>query len=135
MSWPSLAIPSDRWISTSDRPGAGSGRPKTPGGPGKISQTVFFRTASVGALAVVSALFLLKTGSDYSRGSVMIFALLSPLFVLAERTLLAGALARAIEADVIRGKRVVLIGDRWKVSRATWCGLVAGGGVICPPPP
>jgi len=75
--------------------------------------------AAVGSLAVVSLLFLLKTGAGYSRGSVVIFALLSPLFVIAERTLLASALARAIEADVIRGKRVVLIGDRAELDRLT----------------
>jgi undecaprenyl-phosphate galactose phosphotransferase/putative colanic acid biosynthesis UDP-glucose lipid carrier transferase len=75
--------------------------------------------AALGALAVVSVLFLLKTGSEYSRGSVVIFALLSPLFVIAERILLAGALARAIDADIIRGKRVVMIGDRGELDRLT----------------
>ena len=75
--------------------------------------------AAMGALAVISLLFFLKTGSDYSRGSVVIFALLSPLFVVAERCLLAGALARAIDADIIRGKRVVMIGNRAELDRLT----------------
>jgi undecaprenyl-phosphate galactose phosphotransferase/putative colanic acid biosynthesis UDP-glucose lipid carrier transferase len=75
--------------------------------------------AAIGALAVVSLLFLLKTGSDYSRGSVVIFALLSPLFAVGERTLLANVLARAIEADIVRGKRVVMIGERAELDRLT----------------
>ena len=75
--------------------------------------------AAIGALAVVSLLFLLKSGSEYSRGSVVIFAFLSPLIVLAERTLLANVLARAIDADIIRGKRVVMIGDRLELDRLT----------------
>ena len=74
---------------------------------------------ALGALAVISLLFLLKTGAEYSRGSVLIFALLSPLFVVAERTVLAKALARAIDADIIRGKRVVLIGERGELDRLT----------------
>jgi undecaprenyl-phosphate galactose phosphotransferase/putative colanic acid biosynthesis UDP-glucose lipid carrier transferase len=76
-------------------------------------------TAVIGALAVVWLLFLLKTGAEYSRGSVVIFALLSPVFLVAERTLLANALARAIDADIIRGKRVVLIGERAELDRLT----------------
>ncbi|MGH9228696.1 MAG: ClpX C4-type zinc finger protein [Acidimicrobiales bacterium] len=28
----------------------------------------------------------------------------------------------------------VLVGDEWKVSRETWCGLVRMAGVECPPP-
>lgn len=75
--------------------------------------------AGIGAFAVVCLLFLLKTGAEYSRGSVVIFAFLSPLFVVAERTLLAGALARAVDADIIRGKRVVLIGERAELDRLT----------------
>jgi hypothetical protein len=31
--------------------------------------------------------------------------------------------------------RAVLVDGQWKVSRATFCGLAAGGGVTCPPPP
>jgi hypothetical protein len=34
-----------------------------------------------------------------------------------------------------RKGRAVLAGDRWKVSRATYCGLIAMAGVTCPPPP
>jgi hypothetical protein len=34
-----------------------------------------------------------------------------------------------------REGRAVLIGDRWKVSRATYSALVAMAGVTCPPPP
>jgi Clp amino terminal domain, pathogenicity island component len=30
--------------------------------------------------------------------------------------------------------RAVLVDGQWKVSRATFCGLAAGGGVTCPPP-
>ncbi len=35
----------------------------------------------------------------------------------------------------IREGRAVLVDGKWKVSRATWSGLLAGAGVICPPPP
>lgn len=75
--------------------------------------------AALSAFAVVGLLFLLKAGPDYSRGSVLIFALLAPIFIFAERALLASALARAIDADVVRGKRVVMIGDRSELDRLT----------------
>jgi hypothetical protein len=35
----------------------------------------------------------------------------------------------------IREGRSVLVDGKWKVSRATWSGLLAGAGIICPPPP
>jgi hypothetical protein len=34
-----------------------------------------------------------------------------------------------------RQGRAVLVGERWKVSRPTYCGLVAMAGLTCPPPP
>ena len=34
-----------------------------------------------------------------------------------------------------REGRAVLVDGEWKVSRATYCSLVAMGGVTCPPPP
>jgi len=85
-------------------------------------QRLLFRlaaTAGLSALAVISLLFFLKAGADYSRGSVVIFALLSPVFILAERAGLAVALARAIDADILRGRRVVMIGDRGELDRLT----------------
>jgi hypothetical protein len=35
----------------------------------------------------------------------------------------------------IREGRAVLVDGKWKVSRATWSGLLAGAGIVCPPPP
>ena len=75
--------------------------------------------STFGALAVVSVLFLLKAGPEYSRASVVMFAALSPLFILGERAALAVGLARAVHADVIRGRRVVLLGDRRELDRLT----------------
>jgi RNase P/RNase MRP subunit p29 len=34
----------------------------------------------------------------------------------------------------IREGRAVLVDGKWKVSRATWSGLLAGAGIVCPPP-
>jgi Undecaprenyl-phosphate glucose phosphotransferase len=75
--------------------------------------------AAFGALAVVGLLFLLKEGADISRGVMTIFALLSPLVILAERGVVAPALSRAIRADIVRGRRVVMIGDRAELDRLT----------------
>jgi Undecaprenyl-phosphate glucose phosphotransferase len=75
--------------------------------------------AAFGALAVVGLLFLLKEGAEYSRGAMTIFAFLSPLVVLLERGLVANALSRAIHADIVRGKRVVMIGERTELDRLT----------------
>ena len=77
-------------------------------------------TAAVfGALTVVAFLFLLKTGADYSRGSLVLFAFSSPFFVAGERLLFAQGLSRAIEAEIVRGKRVVLVGDSAELERFT----------------
>jgi len=75
--------------------------------------------AVLGALTVCVFLFLLKTGADYSRGSLVLFAFSSPFFVAGERLLVALGLSRAIEADIIRGKRVVLVGDSAELGRFT----------------
>jgi hypothetical protein len=34
----------------------------------------------------------------------------------------------------IREGRAVVVEGNWKVSRATWSGLLAGAGIVCPPP-
>jgi hypothetical protein len=35
----------------------------------------------------------------------------------------------------VREGRAVLVDGNWKVSRATWSGLLTGAGIVCPPPP
>jgi Undecaprenyl-phosphate glucose phosphotransferase len=75
--------------------------------------------AVLGALTIVALLFLLKTGADYSRGSLLLFAFSSPFLVAGERLLIARGLSRAIDAEIVRGKRVVLVGDSAELKRFT----------------
>jgi undecaprenyl-phosphate galactose phosphotransferase/putative colanic acid biosynthesis UDP-glucose lipid carrier transferase len=70
-------------------------------------------------LAVVCLLFLLKTGSEHSRSAMALFALFSAALVPFGRFVF-GFLARALIAvDVVRGRRVVLIGDIRELERLT----------------
>jgi Undecaprenyl-phosphate glucose phosphotransferase len=72
------------------------------------------RVAAAGAvsiLAVVCALFLLKVGASYSRGAMMVFALLA-IFALPLCHIAIGAVAQAaLQRGTIKGRRVVTIGE------------------------
>lgn len=64
----------------------------------------------VGVVALL--LFLLKEERLYSRGVLVIFALLAPSLIFLERLFVARFLKRAIAADMISGRRVVILGER-----------------------
>jgi Undecaprenyl-phosphate glucose phosphotransferase len=66
-------------------------------------------TLGVGAVSIL--LFLLKVDAAYSRGALMSFAILATLLIISERFIVAAVLRRAIAADVISGKRAVIIGE------------------------
>ncbi|HYA73388.1 MAG TPA: hypothetical protein VEF36_09525 [Roseiarcus sp.] len=68
-------------------------------------------TLAVSQLAVTCILFLLKVGSEYSRGGMIAFAALAFCLEPVGR-LMAGAAARSgIRRGAIKGRRVVTIGD------------------------
>jgi len=62
-------------------------------------------------LVVTALLFLLKVGSYYSRGSVVIFGLLGLPLLLGTRALTCKELTRWLMAGVLSGPRCILIGD------------------------
>jgi undecaprenyl-phosphate galactose phosphotransferase/putative colanic acid biosynthesis UDP-glucose lipid carrier transferase len=85
-------------------------------------RTAYARLAAaaiLGVISVVCLLFLLKTGADYSRGAMTLFALFAPPFVIAERQLLGFGLSQAINAGYVRGRRVVMIGEVRELDRLT----------------
>jgi undecaprenyl-phosphate galactose phosphotransferase/putative colanic acid biosynthesis UDP-glucose lipid carrier transferase len=63
-------------------------------------------------LIVTALLFLLKVGSDYSRGSVVVFGLLGLPLVLGTRALVCKALGRLLMTGRLSGPRCILIGDQ-----------------------
>jgi Undecaprenyl-phosphate glucose phosphotransferase len=75
--------------------------------------TLIYIAAAVtlGVAAVSVLLFLLKVEAAYSRGVLMSFAVLATLFIVTERFIVAAVLRRAITAEVIRGKRAVIIAE------------------------
>lgn len=63
------------------------------------------------AILVVSVvLFLLKQGSEVSRGSIVCFAVLASLSLLSWRAALKHSLRRAMSRGAIHGRRVVVLG-------------------------
>jgi Undecaprenyl-phosphate glucose phosphotransferase len=56
--------------------------------------------------------FLFKVGVDFSRGSIVCFASLALLALLASRSLMNRALAAAVRQERVHGRRVVVVGLR-----------------------
>ncbi len=66
---------------------------------------------AVTLLTLTNILFLLKVGAYYSRGSVIAFAALSFTLVPAGRFLVARASSIGIRRGLVRGRRVVTVGE------------------------
>ncbi len=68
-------------------------------------------------LAVTSVLFLLKSGADFSRGSVLIFAALAAVSLPLGRALSANFARLGVARGIVRGRPVVTIGDPSELER------------------
>ena len=69
-------------------------------------------SAWIAVLLIVTALlFLLKVGSHYSRGSMIVFGLLSLPLLAGTRALVSKGLTRWLMTGVLSGPRCILIGD------------------------
>ncbi|MGD0188082.1 MAG: exopolysaccharide biosynthesis polyprenyl glycosylphosphotransferase [Roseiarcus sp.] len=68
-------------------------------------------------LAVIFILFLLKIATDYSRGAMIVFAALALVTAPASRVIVAAASRYGIRQGVIRGRRVVTLGDVIELER------------------
>jgi undecaprenyl-phosphate galactose phosphotransferase/putative colanic acid biosynthesis UDP-glucose lipid carrier transferase len=73
---------------------------------GVISSWVFV------LLIITALLFLLKVGSNYSRGSVLVFGLLGLPLLLGTRALVCKKLNELLMAGRLAGPRCILVGDR-----------------------
>jgi Undecaprenyl-phosphate glucose phosphotransferase len=76
----------------------------------KKANGIVFAWISV-LLIVTALLFLLKVGSHYSRGSVVVFGLLSLPLLLGTRALVCKELSRWLMTGVLSGPRCIVIGD------------------------
>jgi undecaprenyl-phosphate galactose phosphotransferase/putative colanic acid biosynthesis UDP-glucose lipid carrier transferase len=74
-------------------------------------------TVALAQLAVVSVLFLLKSGADHSRGATIAFAALALALTPLERVALARVARSAIRRGAIQGCRVVTVGDPFELER------------------
>jgi len=74
-------------------------------------------TVALAQLAVVSVLFLLKSGADHSRGATIAFAALALALTPISRAALARAARSAIRSGAIQGCRVVTVGDPFELER------------------
>ena len=74
-------------------------------------------TVALAQLAVVSVLFLLKSGADHSRGATIAFAVLALTLTPLGRVALARAARAAIRRGAIQGSRVVTLGDPFELER------------------
>jgi Undecaprenyl-phosphate glucose phosphotransferase len=63
-------------------------------------------------LIMTALLFLLKIGSNYSRGSMLFFGLLTSPLLLGTRALVCKGLSRLLMAGRLSGPRCILIGDQ-----------------------
>ena len=63
-------------------------------------------------LIITALLFLLKVGSNYSRGSMLVFGLLGLPLLLGTRALVCKELSKWLMTGVLSGPRCILIGDQ-----------------------
>jgi undecaprenyl-phosphate galactose phosphotransferase/putative colanic acid biosynthesis UDP-glucose lipid carrier transferase len=82
---------------------------------------------AVSVLLLTGMLFLLKIGAEFSRGAVVVFAVLGFLLLLASRRLLGAALRSGVDRGVIRGQAVVTIGDAREMERLSGADLLQFG--------
>ena len=72
---------------------------------------------AVAQLGVVCVLFLLKIGSEYSRGAMLAFAAASFLLIPLGRLALCVTARAAIRSGLVKGRRVVTLGDAGELER------------------
>jgi undecaprenyl-phosphate galactose phosphotransferase/putative colanic acid biosynthesis UDP-glucose lipid carrier transferase len=82
---------------------------------------------AVSLLAVICILFLLKVGSEYSRGVMMAFAVSALALVPAGRLAIGAATRYGIRRGSIRGRAVVTIGDPAEMERLSASDLLQVG--------
>jgi undecaprenyl-phosphate galactose phosphotransferase/putative colanic acid biosynthesis UDP-glucose lipid carrier transferase len=80
-------------------------------------------------LIMTALLFLLKVGSDYSRGSMLIFGLLGLPLLLATRALVCKELSRLLTTGALSGPRCVLVGDQEELRELAALELLQNFGV------
>ncbi|MBV8661617.1 MAG: sugar transferase, partial [Hyphomicrobiales bacterium] len=83
---------------------------------------------TVALLGVVCVLFLLKIGSEYSRGAMVAYAAIALCAIPLGRLSLGLAVRAGVRRGIVRGKRVVTLGDAAEFERLREIDL-AGGGV------
>ena len=82
---------------------------------------------AVSVLAVICVLFLLKVGSEYSRGEMLVFATSALAFVSTGRLAIGAATRHGIRRGAIRGRTVVTIGDPAEMERLSASDLLQFG--------
>src|SRR5690606_4331990 len=96
--------------------------------PGGQIQSVAF--AWIWVLTLFAAfLFLQKSGASLSRGSTVAFAVATPLFLMISRGLAGSRLRERVDAGMIAGPRVIVVGDRMELSPLSADGLRRHYGV------
>ena len=74
-------------------------------------------TVAISQLAVICILFLLKEGSEYSRGAMIAFAAFAAGLTPFGRLVLAAASRHGVRRGVFAGRRVVALGDPAELER------------------
>lgn len=82
-----------------------------------ISAARLARVFAVSVALLTALLFVLKIGSDYSRGGAIVFAIFGLALLLAGRRALAATLRLATERGVLRGRCVVALGEAGELER------------------
>jgi undecaprenyl-phosphate galactose phosphotransferase/putative colanic acid biosynthesis UDP-glucose lipid carrier transferase len=80
-------------------------------------------------LIITALLFLLKVGSNYSRGSVLVFGLLGLPLLLGTRALICKQLNKLLMTGWLSGPRCILIGDQEELRELSALGALRNFGV------
>jgi undecaprenyl-phosphate galactose phosphotransferase/putative colanic acid biosynthesis UDP-glucose lipid carrier transferase len=80
-------------------------------------------------LIMTALLFLLKVGSNYSRGSMLIFGLLGLPLLLGTRALVCKELSKWLVTGMLSGPRCILIGDQEELRELSPLGALQNFGV------
>lgn len=88
-----------------------------------IHRTIRFQsligTWCISFLMLAAVLFVLKVSSQYSRGSMIVFAFMAPLFLVIVRQALSSRVVSGLRTGVVRGHEGIVIGTAEELSRVS----------------
>jgi undecaprenyl-phosphate galactose phosphotransferase/putative colanic acid biosynthesis UDP-glucose lipid carrier transferase len=84
---------------------------------------------AVALLAIVSLLFLLKVGENYSRGATVGFGILGLVLLICSRAVIASRLRDAVASGSLPGQRAIVVGEQQELGHYSAIDLLRTYGI------